>query len=145
METRNRKKIHRKIVKILKDVNKNIADDNLWRGRFRAYEVYESFYEYSDGSGAGMFFAYVLCDLKTGRCKLVYEDMMIEWSVRSRIFWAMNDFICEAIDRFEECKHDKTNYIETKFMPPSFRDFRNARGAYSGSELYVEPAKEARK
>lgn len=145
MKTRDRKKIHRKIVKILKDVNKNIANDDLWHGRFRAYEVYEQFYEYEDGSGAEMFFAFVLCDLKTGKCRLYYEDMITEWSTRLDIFLQINNFICKMVDNVKECKYDKTNYIGAEFTPPSFRDFRNAQGAFSGSEVYVEPAKEVRK
>lgn len=68
MTSFNRKKHQRRINKYVRAMNKNIASDDLWRGRFVTRQVGSpTFYTYEDGSGAELENVHlVIIDLKDG-------------------------------------------------------------------------------
>ena len=65
----DRKKHQRRINRYVRAVNKNIANDDLWRGRFVVRQVGSpTFYIYEDKSGAELERVHlVVTDLKTGQ------------------------------------------------------------------------------
>jgi hypothetical protein len=69
MTSFNRKKHQRRMNKYVRELNKNIANDDLWRGRFVIHqEGNPGFYIYEDKSGAEMPHVHlVITDLKTGK------------------------------------------------------------------------------
>jgi hypothetical protein len=68
MTSFNRKKHQRRMNKYVRELNKNIANDDLWRGRFVIRQKDNpGFYIYEDHSGAEMPHVHlVITDLKTG-------------------------------------------------------------------------------
>lgn len=68
MTSFNRKKHQRRMNKYVREINKNIANDDLWRGRFVIRQKDNpGFYIYDDKSGAVMPHVHlVITDLKTG-------------------------------------------------------------------------------
>ena len=64
----NRKKHQRRMNRFVRAINKNIANDDLWRGRFVVKQVgTPHFYIYEDKSGAELQNVHlVITDLKTG-------------------------------------------------------------------------------
>lgn len=68
MTSFNRKKHQRRMNKYVREINKNIANDDLWRGRFVIRQKDNpGFYIYEDKSGAEMPHVHlVITDLKTG-------------------------------------------------------------------------------
>lgn len=68
MTSFNRKKHQRRMNKYVRELNKNIANDDLWHGRFVIRQKDNpGFYIYEDKSGAEMPHVHlVITDLKTG-------------------------------------------------------------------------------
>lgn len=68
MTSFNRKKHQRRMNRYVRALNENIANDDLWRGRFVIRQVDNpGFYVYPDKSGAEMPHVHlVITDLKTG-------------------------------------------------------------------------------
>ena len=68
MTSFNRKKHQRRMNKYVREINKNITNDDLWRGRFVIRQKDNpGFYIYEDKSGAEMPHVHlVITDLKTG-------------------------------------------------------------------------------
>lgn len=68
MTSFNRKKHQRRMNKYVREINENIANDDLWRGRFVIRQKDNpGFYIYEDKSGAEMPHVHlVITDLKTG-------------------------------------------------------------------------------
>lgn len=68
MTSFNRKKHQRRMNKYVREINKNIANDDLWRGRFVIRQKDNpGFYIYDDKSGAVMPHVHlIITDLKTG-------------------------------------------------------------------------------
>lgn len=91
MKFKHRKSAQRKINKAVKNMNKSIAVDPLWRGRFCAHQTYSSWESFTDGSGGILNVNIEFKDKKTGYTKLFLFDSCgrIEWY----LFLAMNDFI----------------------------------------------------
>lgn len=137
MRSKLRRKKHRELVNIIQATNRSLANDPLWIGRFRVYLLRDEFVEYSDGSGGALFFYAAVCDLKTGDCELFYNEHVTDWSTNFTVFSAVNDFIISIDNVTADAKVDTTNYTKVEFTPPSLKDFREARGAYSGAKLNI--------
>lgn len=113
-----KRKRHQRVVnKYVRQLNKQIEDDELWRGRFVVKQIKSQFYHYEDGSGATLGVHFRFYDKKTG----VTED----WSETSsainmwsgaELFWQMNHFITQYCDVWSKEKpyEDKTDYREVK-------------------------------
>ena len=97
----NRKRHQRVINKAIRDMNKNIENDNLWKGRFYCRQIYSPYWEvYSDKSGGIMHVHVEFCDKKTQKrwIQLFSTNDMISY----RFWMAMNDFIVKHIKVWEE-------------------------------------------
>lgn len=99
----DRKKHQRKLNKIIRDMNENLAKDELWRGRFYAKQGdYSHFYRYEDGSGWELYVVIELRDRLTGQVHRIGESVNY-WAMwhGSHLFWEMNSFIVERVGAWE--------------------------------------------
>lgn len=117
----NRKKYQRKMNYYMRKINKNIENDNLWRGRFVMRQDCAQWVKYEDNSGYALYVRLYCVDKKTGRKQFIPMH-----SVNSLCFWnghklweIMNNFIVEYLDIWtNESKEilysDKTDYRKVK-------------------------------
>ncbi len=124
----NRKKHQRRMNKYVRELNKNIANDDLWRGRFVIrQEGNPGFYIYEDKSGAEMPHVHlVITDLKTG-------DRYDRWGTDndwchfngSRIWEFANKAITEIFDvwRIGNDPRDNRNNPLYNFNNPKVREY----------------------
>lgn len=99
----DRKKHQRRMNKLVRDLNKNIENDNLWHGRFYMRQVAAQWYQYSDKSGYELWVVLEMRDRKTGKTKQIAETVN-HWNMwhGSHLFWAINNFIVEDVDVWRE-------------------------------------------
>ena len=128
MTSFNRKKHQRHMNKYVREINKNIANDDLWRGRFVIRQKDNpGFYIYEDKSGAEMPHVHlVITDLKTG-------DRYDRWSTDnewchfngSRIWEFANKAITEIFDvwRKNNDPRDNRNNPLYNFNNPKVREY----------------------
>lgn len=97
----NRKKQQRNMNKYVRAINKNLENDDLWRGRFYVRQVDSPvFYVYEDKSGASLEHIHlVLTDRVTGQTVDGWDNMngWCHWS-GSRLWRFVNDAIVEKLD-----------------------------------------------
>lgn len=111
-----RKKHQRKITREIRNMNKSIEKDELWKGRFFARILETSFRIYEDKSGACIYALVEFCDKKTGKTKVEhFTEFQIVKSFK--LFRSMNDFIVDYCDvwRKENPREDKTDYTKVEF------------------------------
>lgn len=110
------KKLQRAVNKYIQELNDNILNDDLWRGRFIAKQVNRYDYRYEGGSGYYFTIKLEFKDLKTGQTKIFYETIYSASSFfMASLFNLMNDFIVKDCDIWskettQELKNDKTIY-----------------------------------
>lgn len=88
---KDRKKIHQKIVKEMRNFNKRLAaDEYLGLNRFRIDMVSENMYRYSDGSSLYLLVIYKISDKLTGNsaCFIAYN-----YDFYYKIYDYANDFL----------------------------------------------------
>lgn len=115
----NPKKYQRVVNKIVRTLNRTIAEDALWRGRFYIKQNYRYCTPYFDKSGLDTFYVFTLYDLKTGFAKDVPVDgMNFEQPFNGYKLWqALNHFIvndCDVWRNEPELKADTTTYRKPK-------------------------------
>ena len=97
----NRKKQQRNMNKYVRAINKNLENDDLWRGRFYVRQVDSPvFYVYEDKSGASLEHIHlVLTDRVTGQTVDGWDNMngWCHWN-GSRLWRFVNDAIVEKLD-----------------------------------------------
>lgn len=99
------KKELRRMNKLIRQMNDDIKNDSLWRGRFYARQKYVQHGTYPDDHHSiWCFFVYEFIDLKTGFKKDVYFDPYSTTSpfLPGDIFRKMNDFIVEDCKVWDE-------------------------------------------
>ena len=120
----NRKKHQRRMNQFVRAINKNIYDDDLWRGRFIVRQVGSPhFYTYEDNSGASLERVHlVITDRLNGRTIDGWDSVngWCHWN-GSRLWRWVNDAIVEGFKVWEE----KPNPYDTRGMP--LYDFRELR------------------
>lgn len=101
MYSLNRKKQQRNMNKYVRAINKNLENDDLWRGRFYVRQVDSPvFYVYEDKSGASLEHIHlVLTDRVTGQTVDGWDSMngWCHWS-GSCLWRFVNDAIVEKLD-----------------------------------------------
>lgn len=99
----NRKKYQRRINKIVRHMNENIAADDLWRGRFYCKQGSYCYWHGSNYDGWGLYVILELHDKFTGRVMKFGEDVnsICMWN-GSKLFWQMNHFIVEECSTWEQ-------------------------------------------
>lgn len=98
-----RRTYQRKLNKLIKEVNKNIANDNLWRGRFEIRQKDAWFEKFLDGPGGILFTVLRLYDKKTQR----FEDHDFRYAPyfsgnEWHLFKITNSFIVDYIEVWKE-------------------------------------------
>ena len=110
-----RNKHQRKVTRVIRNMNKEIEQDELWKGRFFARTLKTDYKIYPDKSGAVIYVLLQFCDKKTGITRAEWFD---EWGImRWKMFWSMNDFIVNYCNAWKDNnpKYDKTDYTKVEF------------------------------
>ena len=95
MTSHNRRNHQRWLNYACRMMNKNIYDDDLWRGRFVVEQVYTNMEWFEDKSGGIMYCLLRFRDKKTNQTVLWSTDCL---TVNSQLWWRMNKFITEDCD-----------------------------------------------
>jgi len=106
LTSKNKKRHQREINRLVRDLNKNIEQDDLWYGRFYMRQVYSpQWHLYEDGSGAEYFVHLECVDKCTGRTFLK-ADTVNHWRGATgngwRLWEFMNWFIVEHCNVWNE-------------------------------------------
>lgn len=109
----NKKKHQRAINKLVRAMNKNLENDELWLGRFviRQYEGSPQWRKYEDGSGAELWVKLKFIDRATGRY-YVGNHTVNEWRSFNgmRIWRIMNWLITEHWNVWQETLAQERNF-----------------------------------
>lgn len=118
MYSMNRKKHQRAVNRIVRKMNKDLAEDSLWRGRFICRQKEAHFRIYEDMSSATLYVLLEMIDKKTGMTKQYWTNSfyLSGFFGRSKMFLAMNDFIVNTCDVWHKERpfEDNTDYREIK-------------------------------
>lgn len=98
---KEKRRIKNTIQECIDKVNKNIYNDELWKGRFVVKVSEIKFTRCEDGSGYYASIKIEMLDKQTGLCKyeyLGYSDLFLQVS----IFRYLNDFIIKDVKVWEE-------------------------------------------
>jgi hypothetical protein len=120
MNTRKQiKQNQRKINKKIRTLNKNIAQDPLWRGRFVMHQVNRHVEVFEDKSGTYTSVVVMLIDKKTETVITKYIDFGCGDGTYFGylLFCAMNSFIVEDLDVWsnrKDIEEDTTDYNKIK-------------------------------
>lgn len=114
MTSQNRKVHQRKVNRFVRQINKNVYNDDLWRGRFVMYQVGSPwFFRYEDKSGAELANVQLeVKDLMTGKTYRKSDEANIWCSHNgARIWRLMNDAIVNEFDvwRVDDDPRDHKN------------------------------------
>ena len=117
MKNKLRKKAQRTINKYVRNLNKSIQKDNLWRGRFVFRQTDSYWKEFEDRSGGILKVVIEARDLKTERfwC-FVMDNYDRGWY----LFEKANKFIVDfsgVWDDINLVKNDKTDWSKVKWVP----------------------------
>ena len=117
MKDKQRKKAQRLINKHIRALNKNIQNDNLWRGSFVFRQNDANWERFEDGSGGILNVWIEARDLKTG----IFWGFRIDNYGTSWHLWEHgNKFIAEYSDVWKDIdavKNDKTDWSKVKWVP----------------------------
>ena len=98
-----RKTHQRKLNKVIKALNKNIENDDLWMGRFFIRQYSAEFYKYEDGSGGELYVYLRFYDKKDKKYMEYYGDSCsICHFGGTRLWHTMNDFIVEITSAWKD-------------------------------------------
>lgn len=102
-ETWNYKKIQRKVNKIVRKLNKQIEDDELWKGRFYIRQVKRYMKPYDDMSGIDDAFLFEMYDKKTGM-KHLSNGWYSYFALKTfnKLAWDLNNFIVDICKVWQE-------------------------------------------
>lgn len=115
--SKKRKKHQRALNKLVRDLNKSMAEDSLWRGRFFIRQGRSSIINYEDGSGATLGVELIFCDKKTGLFWRRCETSNVWCHLCGYHIWEdMNKFITEICDvwRTEDPRLDIYDWVIDK-------------------------------
>lgn len=105
MMYKQRKKAQRKMNHRVRMLNKNIQEDNLWKGRFEVRQKDSIWSEFSDGSGGELYVNLRFYDKKTGYYKDAFLDMLYPCEhefFNYQLFLRMNEFIINDCGVWDE-------------------------------------------
>ena len=98
LTSKNRKRHQRAMNKIMREINRNIEQDDLWKGRFYVRQVGAQWYIYPDKSGAELIVRLRFYDKVTGVTKAYVgtSNELRMWN-GFRMWLLMNNFIVEDV------------------------------------------------
>ena len=124
----NDRKQKRRVNQIVRKINKTVASDNQWLGRFVVQPIDFQKCTYEDNSGTYLFYTFEFVDKQTNEVALaIYNsnNMFIEYL----LFLAMNNFIVEAV------KANPADGVNRVNAPYKIKPMRQVREHY---EMYME-------
>ncbi len=92
------------MTRLIRETNRNIEKDNLWKGRFYVRQVGNAeFIRYDDKSGAELYVKLECVDRKTGKTYIKGESVN-HWRIfnGSNLFGFMNWFIVDFVKVWDE-------------------------------------------
>ena len=105
MQNKQYKKLQRKMNRAIRHLNENIANDDVWKGRFYAHQTWAAFGTYEDKSGVTAIVEVAFIDKLT---EVVYKTFLRAHDVCGPslfcnrfapcgvdIWCEMNDFVCK--------------------------------------------------
>lgn len=111
------RKVHqRKLNRLIRELNKNIREDDWWEGRFFVRQYSAEFYRYEDHSGGELYVYLRFYDKKDMKYQEFYGDScaLCHWH-GSRLWMTMNHFITEISSTWKTDvspkDQDKSDYI----------------------------------
>ncbi len=109
-----RKKAQHVVNKNIRLLNKDIENDDLWRGRFIMRQIDAKWSPFDDGSGGQLFTTIMMVDKRTGQTKKVWLD---NYDFPWNYFSAINDFIVKDCAVWEKegrdfLYNDNTDYTK---------------------------------
>jgi hypothetical protein len=124
MRDKMRKKYQRGLNQKIRELNKAIQRDELWRGRFEARQTSGDWYKFHDGSGGMLWATIRMVDKKTG----YYKDYQLDYFPdRATMDWQIsmeiaNAFIVNDLDVWsnDDPKNDDVNYNKIKIPDAIF-------------------------
>ena len=118
MSSFNRKRHQRALNASVRKMNKNLSEDELWRGRFFIRQISSSYHTYEDKSGGYLNVVLRFYDKKTKQYRDFYEtaNHFTLWH-GFYLFRAMNNFIIDDIDvwKKENPYEDNCDYTKYEF------------------------------
>ena len=114
MKFKQRKQAQRKINSHVRALNKNLQEDNLWRGRFVIRQEKANWESFDDHSGGILQVKINIRDKKTGLTKVEYIN---NYNYKYKLWLFANDFICKdsgVWDNIQEVKNDTTDWSKVK-------------------------------
>lgn len=93
----NRKHHQRRLNRAMRELNKNIEQDSLWRGRFYVRQIESHFYRYEDLSGWELVVKLCFYDKESSTTRIV-TGAANSLLFGSTLWWHMNDFIMYDVD-----------------------------------------------
>lgn len=112
-----RKRAQKQINHFTRGLNKNLLNDELWRGRFYVHQVDANWEEFDDKSGGELHVWLEVRDKKTGLFRgFAVSNYGTGWNLWS----AVNEFIVKdshVWDNIDEVKNDKTDWTKVKWKP----------------------------
>ena len=117
MKNKERKKAQRKINKLVRALNTNVREDNLWKGRFIFRQTDAYWRPFDDDSGGVLRVWIEARDLKTGKYYGFYTD---NYDTGWRLWSYANKFIVDysgVWENIQEVKDDKTDWSKVKWVP----------------------------
>lgn len=130
MRNKKFKKIQSQLNRYVKNVNKNIENDELWLGRFYMTQADSNWYEFEDGSGGELFATLVCVDKKDSTLYPWRGSFLYGYPLTpGQLFLFMNKFITEITDTYKngnnpykDEKLDYRNKPRIKFTHEQLRD-----------------------
>lgn len=94
-------KVNHKVNKIIRDINKELEEDELWKGRFVLRQIEKQVFRYSDLSGWYLTYKYRIYDKKTG---YIAEKWFDHYDIcyGARLWYFVNDFITKKSEVWNE-------------------------------------------
>ena len=116
--SKKRKKHQRAVNRIVRELNKSIENDELWRGRVVCRQSHCEFEVYKDGSGATLWVTLLFIDKKTGLKKYYIDHLVNKKMFALRLVVELEDFMIDACNIWEDKNNlpynDKTDYRPIK-------------------------------
>jgi hypothetical protein len=112
-----RKRAQKQINRHTRALNKNLLEDNLWRGRFYVHQVDANWEEFEDGSGGELRCWIEIRDKKTG---LYHGFVISNYGTGWKLFEESNNFIVQdsgVWDDINAVKNDTTDWTKVKWKP----------------------------
>ncbi len=114
---RQRKLEQRKVNRAIHRLNRNLLNDELWRGRFECHQRDADWQPFTDGSGGVLECLIEYRDKKTGFCWLKWSQDLAIYLFNEH-YLKMNEFIVHKSGVYydiESVKNDKTDWSRVKF------------------------------